>query len=76
MRAAIDLSPGAQRLLDYLLDDARYRADQYDLRDNLGMPLETALRAADELKAQDCPIEVDQGRLTCFRLTEATNERG
>lgn len=70
MRAATDLSPPAQRLLDYLRDDGRYRADQYGLSENLGMALKTALRAADELKAQGYPIEVGIGRLTHIRLTE------
>ena len=75
MRSSTDLSPAAQRLLDYLLD-GRYQADQYDLRDNLGMSLQTALRAADEIKTKGYPIEACQGRLTYFRYTGGTHARG
>lgn len=71
MLCLTDLSPAAERLLNYLLDDDRYRADQYDLRDDLGMSLQSALRAADELRAGGYPIEISRARLTYFRYTEA-----
>lgn len=70
MRSFTDLSLAEQRLLDYLMDDGRYRADQYDLLENLGMTLKTALGAADGLKEKGYPIEVGLGRLTHVRLTE------
>lgn len=74
MRSSTDLSPCTQRLLDYLLDDGRYQADQYDLSKNLGITFKSAVRAADELKAKGYPIEVSQGRLSHIRLTEAVTE--
>ena len=69
MSRAPDLSPAAERLLDYLLED-RYRADQYDLHEHLGMSLKTALGAAEELKMKGHPIEVNLGRLTYIQYTE------
>lgn len=68
MRAATDLSPGAQLFLDYLRD--HWRADQFDIEQNLGMRISSALVVADELRAQGYPVAVEKARLTYFKLTE------
>lgn len=65
---SVDLSPAAQLLLNYLCD--RVTADQFDVQENLGMPLPAALAAADELRMQGVLVEVEQARLTYFRYTE------
>ena len=69
MRAATDLSPNEQLLLDYLR--GHWQADQFDIQQNLGMSLASALVVADELRAAGCPIEVRRARFAYFRLTEA-----
>lgn len=74
MRCSTDLSPSAQLLLDYLCGHPA--ADQFDVQENLGMPLPSALAAADELRMQGFLVEVGQARLTYFRYTDRRNERG
>ena len=68
MMSSADLSPSAQRLLDYLRDYRR--ADHFDIQQNLGMELASALAAADELRARGRPIEVARARLTYFSYSD------
>lgn len=68
MGSATDLSPAAQLLLDYL--SGHPAADQFDVQECLGMPLPSALAAADELRMQGFCVEIGQARLTYFRFTE------
>ena len=68
MRSPINLSPGAQLMLDYLRE--HWQADQFDIQQNLGMRLSSALVVADELHAQGYPVEVSQARLTYFSYTK------